>query len=738
MGDFDPSSAPPKVNEPGEHDLPEIVLKAFADLPHEGLNSFLRLGYRRFCAPDEFIIVAGDVPEGLGFLLSGTASVEREGYQLREFEAGVAIGEGSLVRDQPPSVSIRAVTAAEVFVIPRLAARAHFHLDPGFGVALLTHLMRSLFERLEMTNRLSADNHELVLALQANNQELQTTLSRLSEANEQLNGEVAIRKRVEDENRSLARLASDSPAPVMRVSNEGVLLYANMPSLPIMSRWRVAVHGHVHQEFRAEVLETQRIGQPREVEFTVGDQRYVFTMVPIPDAGHVNIYGRDVTDERVAAEHMTHLANHDVLTGLPNRKRFLDRLSDAMAGEKPSGAVFFLDLDHFKEVNDTLGHLVGDQLLQTVARRLLSTVRKSDLVARLGGDEFAILMAGAITAKPAEEHAQRIIKALARPFQIDSNTLHIGVSIGIAFFTDGPLIVEDAVRNADLAMYRAKTEGRNTYRFFQPDYDLELRRRLELEADIRNAISDNEFQLHFQPKVDIDSDRIIGAEALIRWRHPKHGPLGPGEFIPAAERSGLIVPLGDWVIRQACAQLREWSSRGMPPLSIAVNLSPIQLKDDAFLTSVKEHWEQTGLDPSLLEFEITESVVMHDVDHSMGVMRHLSNMGFGLSIDDFGTGYSSLSYLRRFPIDKIKIDKSFVTEMTDDNDAAAIVGTIIGLGRSLNLGVVAEGVETTPQLNQLKRLGCDEGQGYLFSRPLPVIDFESLLSKQPNGAVGHA
>lgn len=718
--------------------LPQIVLDAFADVPHEGLVDFLRLGVRERYASDELIIAAGDVPRGLAFLLSGVASVERDGYQLRAFEAGVAIGEGSLVRDQAPAVSIRAVTPVELFVIPRLAARAHFEAHPQFGVALLTYLMRGLFERLETTNRLSAENHELAMALQANNDELQTTLDRLSEANEQLNGEVAIRKRVEEENRSLARLASDSPSPVMRVSNEGVLLYANMPSLPIMSRWRVAVHGHVHQEFRLEVLETQRLGQPREVEFTVGDQRYVFTMVPIQDAGHVNIYGRDVTDERVAAEHMMHLANHDVLTGLPNRKRFLDRLTDAMAAENPNGAVFFLDLDHFKEVNDTLGHLVGDQLLQTVARRLLSTVRKSDLVARLGGDEFAILMAGGITAKPAEEHAQRIIKALARPFQIDSNTLHVGVSIGIAFFDDGPLIVEDAVRNADLAMYRAKTEGRNTYRFFQPDYDLELRRRLELETDIRSAISDNQFQLHFQPKVSIEKDRIIGAEALIRWRHPKHGPLGPGEFIPAAERSGLIVPLGDWVIRQACAQLKEWAGRGMPPLSIAVNLSPIQLKDDAFLSSVQEHWAQTGLDPSLLEFEITESVVMHDVEHSMGVMRHLSNMGFGLSIDDFGTGYSSLSYLRRFPIDKIKIDKSFVTEMTDDNDAAAIVGTIIGLGRSLNLGVVAEGVETTPQLAQLKRLGCDEGQGYLFSRPLPVLDFETLLSASPNGAIGHA
>lgn len=709
--------------------LPESVLKAFAELPHDGLADFLRLGFRRRFSQDEMIIAAGDLPEGMSFLLSGRAAVERDGYRLREFDPGVVLGEGSLVRDQPPSVSIRALEAAEVYMIPRLAARAYFEARPEFGVALLTFLMRGLFERLESTNRLSADNHKMAMALQANNDQLKATLDRLTEANELLSGEVLIRKRVEEENRSLARLASDSPAPVMRVSNDGVLLYANMPSLPIMSRWRVAVHGHVHQEFRSEVLETQRQGQTREVEFTVGDQRYVFTMVPIPDGGHVNIYGRDVTDERVAAEHMMHLANHDVLTGLPNRKRFLDRLTDAMNGEKPAGAVFFLDLDHFKEVNDTLGHLVGDQLLQTVARRLLSTVRKTDLVARLGGDEFAILMAGGITAKPAEEHAQRIIKALARPFQIESNTLHVGVSIGIAFFADGPLVVEDAVRNADLAMYRAKTEGRNTYRFFQPDYDLELRRRLELETDIRSAITDDQFLLHFQPKVDIASGQVVGAEALIRWRHPKHGPLGPGEFIPAAERSGLIVPLGDWVIRQACAQLKLWASQGMSPLSIAVNLSPIQLKDDAFLASVKEHWAQTGLDPSLLEFEITESVVMHDVEHSMGVMRHLSNLGFGLSVDDFGTGYSSLSYLRRFPIDKIKIDKSFVTEMTDDNDAASIVGTIIGLGRSLNLGVVAEGIETEPQLGQLRRLGCDEGQGYLFSRPLPVADFEGLLAK---------
>ncbi len=710
-------------------ELPEIVLKAFASLGHPGLSAFLALGHLRRFADNEVIFSNGDVPDGLAFLVAGKLCFEGEGYHLPDGEPGAMIGEGSLVLDPSPSVSTRAIGTAELFVIPRLTARTHLDSDPGFELALLSYLLRGACERFETSNRLSAGKDKLIVSLQDSIRELEVTLAGLNEVNEQLSGEVTLRKRVEDENRSLARLASDSPTPVMRVSNEGVLLYANMPSLPIMSRWRVAVHGHVHQEFRAEVLETQRLGQPREVEFTIGDQRYVFTMVPIPDAGHVNIYGRDVTDERVATEHMTHLANHDVLTGLPNRKRFLDRLTDAMASENPAGAVFFLDLDHFKEVNDTLGHLIGDQLLQTVARRLLSTVRKSDLVARLGGDEFAILMAGGITEKPAEEHAQRIIKALARPFQIESNTLHIGVSIGISFFSDGPLIVEDAVRNADMAMYRAKSEGRNTYRFFQPDYDFELRRRLELETDIRSAIVDNQFNLHFQPKVDVVSGRIIGAEALIRWKHPKHGNLGPGEFIPAAERSGLVVPMGDWVIREACNQLKKWASSGMEPLSIAVNLSPIQLKDHAFLSSVKEHWAQTGLDPALLEFEITESVVMHDVDHSLGVMRHLSDLGFGLSVDDFGTGYSSLSYLRRFPIDKIKIDKSFVAEMTDDNDAAAIVGTIIGLGRNLNLGVVAEGVETAMQFNQLKRLGCDEGQGYLFSRPLPVNDFEALLAK---------
>ncbi len=722
------TAAPTSLNVADPSTLPRAALDALAAFSRETLIEFLNLGERFHYAADELIIKAGDRQQGLSFLLSGTATAEQDGFRLGVFEAGASIGENGLASDDPAPLSIRAVTPVELAVIPRRAAQQYFQAYPDFGDELVAHLMRGLLERMKTAMSDAGENHKQAIAAQDKTIELQAVVARLKEDVDRLKKDVAIRKRVEEENRSLARLASDSPSPVMRVSNEGVLLYANMPSLPIMSRWRVAVHGHVHPEFRQEVLETQRIGLPREVEFTVGDQRYVFTLVPIQDAGHVNVYGRDVTDERVAAEHMMHLANHDVLTGLPNRKRFLDRLSDAMAATNPNGAVFFLDLDHFKEVNDTLGHLVGDQLLQTVARRLLSTVRKSDLVARLGGDEFGILMSGGVSAKPAEEHAQRIIKSLARPFQIDSNTLHIGVSIGIAFFNDGPLIVEDAVRNADLAMYRAKTEGRNTYRFFQPDYDLELRRRLELESDIRSAISDDQFHLHFQPKVSISDDRIIGAEALIRWRHPKHGQLSPMEFIPAAERCGLIVPLGDWVIRKACEQLKAWAGRGMAPLPIAVNLSPIQLKDDAFLASVKEHWAQTGLDPSLLEFEITESVVMHDVEHSMEVMRHLSNLGFGLSIDDFGTGYSSLSYLRRFPIDKIKIDKSFVTEMGEDNDATAIVGTIVGLGRSLNLGVVAEGVETMPQLAHLKLMGCDEGQGYLFSRPLPIQEFEALLS----------
>ena len=589
---------------PAKNPLPKIVLDAFADLPHEKLVNFLGLGARRAFATGDEVIAAGAVPEGLMFLLSGFLAVEREGYRLREFSAGAALGEGSLVRDQAPSVSIRAISDGEIFIIQRNLAREFFLRESDFGVALLSHLMRDLFERLETTNRLSSENHELAKALESNNQELKSTLSRLSEINEQLNAEIKLRRQFETENRSLARLASDSPSPILRVSKEGMLLYANMPALPLVSQWRIAVNGIVHDELLAEVGKTFDAAATRHVEIQIGNRRFIFTMVPILDADHLNIYGRDVTEERVAVEHLTHLANHDVLTGLPNRKQFLDTLRTAMECPSPSGAVFFLDLDHFKEVNDSLGHLVGDQLLQIVAKRLSGVVRKTDLVTRLGGDEFAILMLGGLTAKPASEHAKRILEALSRPYQVDSATLHVGVSIGIAFLADGPPILEEAVRNADLAMYRAKSEGRNTFRLFKPEYDQELRRRLELENDIRLGLDQEEFHVHFQPKIDLATKLVVGSEALLRWIHPKHGAIPPNEFIPVAERSGLIVKLGDWVIGEAFRQMMKWRELGLPLFPVAVNLSPLQLKDPNFVKSVKTHWAGTRLQPDMMEFGI--------------------------------------------------------------------------------------------------------------------------------------
>jgi diguanylate cyclase (GGDEF)-like protein len=721
------------ANPPVAQVVPETALLAFRDLPAETTQAFLALGRVRRLAPGEVLIAPGQVPEGLAVITSGAIAVERDGYRLRSFGSGVYLCEGCLVRDDPPEVTLRAVDDSQVYIVPRERARTFLVERPEFGVALLSRLMREVFSRLEATNRLSAENHALARALENNNVELQTTLERLADSNRRLETEVSIRRRVEDENRSLARLASDSPNPVMRISMAGVLLYANLPSLPILSHWRVAVHGRVHDQLLAEIETTLNEGQQREIEVMVGDQRYVFTLVPIPDGGHVNVYGRNVTDERHAAEHMAHLANHDTLTGLPNRKRFLDRLTDAMGSDPTRGAVFFLDLDFFKEVNDTLGHLVGDQLLQTVARRLIAIVRKTDLVARLGGDEFAILMAGGITAGPAEVHARRIIENLSRAFSIEGHNLHIGVSIGIAFFADGPPVVADVVRNADLAMYRAKADGRNTYRFFQPDFDAELRRRRELENDIRTALADNQFVLHFQPKIDLATDRVAGAEALIRWNHPRLGALGPGEFIGAAERSGLIVPLGDWVLEEALRQLGDWANAGVPPIHVAVNLSPIQIRDEKFPARVTSLLRDSGIDPTLIEFEITESVAMENVDHTLKVLGELADGGVGLSIDDFGTGYSSLSYLRRFPIDKIKIDRSFVLEMGDDGDARAIATSIVSLGHALNLAVVAEGVETEEQLQVLRDVKCNEGQGYLFSRPLPPDAFEAFVRDRAIG-----
>ena len=392
-------------------------------------------------------------------------------------------------------------------------------------------------------------------------------------------------------------------------------------------------------------------------------------------------------------------------------------------------AVHCLDLDQFKEVNDTLGHTVGDRLLQAVADRLLAEVRGADTIARLGGDEFAIIQVGVVGPEDIAILANRLVASLSLPFNIDGHEIIIGVSSGITLFPADADNPDQLLINADIAMYRAKAEGRNCYRFFIAGMDDALRARKKLEHDLRLGLEEGWFEVHYQPQVVAESGTIVGAEALLRMRHPDRGLLLPQDFIPLAEETGLIVPIGTWTLRTACAQAARWHAAGKA-MRIAVNLSPIQFRQAGLVTTVRSALEEANLAPNYLELEITESMFMHDTESALDLLRQLRRLGVHIAMDDFGTGYSSLSYLKQFPFDRIKIDRSFVSELVDNKDAAAIVRAIVALGRSLEMKTTAEGVETLTQMSYLRDEACDEMQGYYFGRPFPIDQFDEFLQEK--------
>ncbi|MBF0144439.1 MAG: EAL domain-containing protein, partial [Magnetococcales bacterium] len=423
----------------------------------------------------------------------------------------------------------------------------------------------------------------------------------------------------------------------------------------------------------------------------------------------------------------------DALTGLPNRILFKDRMENAFSAAKRHGqkvGVFFIDLDRFKYVNDTMGHGVGDRLLVHVAREIEACVRHMDTVSRLGGDEFTVILSEVSHEKGMARVAGNIIQRLQRPIRIDSHEIYIGASIGIGIHPDDGEDFETITRNADAAMYQTKESGRNTYRFYTAEMNARTARRLELERNLHQALAREEFVLNFQPKVDIASGRISGMETLVRW-HPDGGdPISPGEFIPVAEETGLILPLGEWILRQACRTNRQFIDAGLGPFRMAVNLSPRQFQRKDLASMVAGILAETGLPPANLELEITESMVMTDVDKVIATLTELTNLGVHISMDDFGTGYSSLSYLRKLPIHSLKVDRSFVSELPANPEDAAIVTAIVALAHNLGLLVVAEGVETPGQLEFLRQLGCEEYQGFLFSRPLSTDNIRQLLTQE--------
>jgi diguanylate cyclase (GGDEF)-like protein/PAS domain S-box-containing protein len=440
---------------------------------------------------------------------------------------------------------------------------------------------------------------------------------------------------------------------------------------------------------------------------------------------------RDITERKHAEEQMARIARHDILTGLANRAVFIEALEHAMASARRNGkgfAVLYLDLDHFKDINDTLGHPVGDLLLQAVSQRLQSTIRDTDTVARFGGDEFAVVEADIIDPADAAVMADKILKALREPFLIKGNDIRTGASVGIAVYGADSADPESLLSHADVALYRAKAEGRGTYRFFTDAMDSEVRSRVSLGSELREAIASGQLFLMYQPQVDVDTGRVAGVEALVRWRHPTRGLILPSEFIPAAEKNGLIVALGHWVLHEACRQTREWLDSGISLPLVAVNVSALQLKTPFELErDIAAILVETGLPAHLLELELTESVLMKASEQQNHVLERLRGMGLRIAIDDFGTGYSSLEYLGRFPVDRIKIAQDFIVGLTPGSDSATIVRAAIGLANDLRRNVIVEGVETAEQLTLIRSWGCHDVQGFYFSKPLPALEVATLL-----------
>lgn len=440
-----------------------------------------------------------------------------------------------------------------------------------------------------------------------------------------------------------------------------------------------------------------------------------------------------------ANKQLRHLATHDALTGLPNRVLMDDRMSQSIMladGQGEPFAVILLDLDRFKLINDSLGHRAGDELLKEVARRLKNVVREIDTVARMGGDEFVLIVAPGPERDAAQKVARRIIAELQTSVRIAGVEIHTSPSIGIAFYPNDATTVETLLARADAAMYCAKQRGRNNFQCFMPGMDTSTQEKVRLEVDLRVALEQKQFELHYQPKVNTATGVVHGAEALLRWSHPTRGPISPAQFIPIAEESGLIGPIGAWVVREACRQARAWQLEGLAPLRVAVNLSASQFRQGDVVAMIRDALEDAGLEARFLEVELTESVVMSDPEESIAILEQLSTMGVLVSVDDFGTGYSSMSYLRKFPIDKLKIDRGFVNEIMTRPDDASIVRAIISLAHSLRLKVVAEGVESAEQLEFLKTLGCDQYQGFHFSPALPAPQFEALVRSKETVAPG--
>jgi diguanylate cyclase (GGDEF)-like protein/PAS domain S-box-containing protein len=593
--------------------------------------------------------------------------------------------------------------------------------------------------------------------------ELQRSRKKLQSRNQELLNEISERERAEEALRRSEETFRDLVENISEVicilDTDGRLTYIS-PVVEQMAGYEPAeVVGRPIADFiqpddlsRIETFQTAETFQaavsgvlkPREFRIITksGETRWVRTSSrPILDGDRVvglRVVLVDITDRKRAEEQVKYQAYHDALTGLPNRRLVGDRLAKALAQRHRDAqplAVMFLDLDRFKLVNDTVGHAIGDQLLQCVAGRLTSMIREGDTIARLGGDEFMVLLPEVAGVRNTCEVAERILERFRQPWVVAGHEFHATVSIGIAMYPQDGEDAETLLRNADTAMYRAKDQGRDNFQLFASAMNVDVRQRLTLESELRRALSRGELAVYYQPQVNTDTRQIIGMEALARWQHPERGILYAAEFIPLAEETGLIMPLGEWVLRTACAQNKAFQEAGLPPVRVAVNLSSRQFQDPRLVDMVAQVLKETGLDAHYLELEITEGTAMRDIEFTIRMLNELRGMGVHVSIDDFGTGYSSLAYMRILPVDSVKIDRSFVSDAPVNPQDAAILAAIVALARTLNLRVIAEGIETAEQLALVKERECYEAQGYLFSEAVPAQAMEQLLTDSQSTGV---
>jgi len=616
-----------------------------------------------------------------------------------------------------------------------------FALFLAITAGLAGLLRRQQARRMGIERSLRESQAELTARMEARTQELAL-------ANEQLRRQAGQCEHAARQTNKLATALALADEPVMITDPKGTIEYVNPAFTQLTGYTEEEVLGRTpsilrsgahHALFYERLWKTVSAGEVFSDVFinrrkdggTYYEQK---TISPLRDADgritHFVSTGRDITDRINVQERLHRLENVDPITELPNRAFFRDQLRRAVAkatGTETGAAVMFLDIDRFKTVNDGLGHAVGDQLLQLVGRRLRDTLRDGDLIARIGGDEFAVVLADTKRAQ-VERVAQKLAHAFDKTFEVDGKPVALGVSIGAALFPDDGPDSESLMKGADAAMHRAKEEGGNSYRFFIAEMSDGLRRSIETEIGLRRALQRQEFVLHYQPQVDVNAGRVVAFEALLRWQHPDRGLVAPMEFIPTLEQSGLIVPVGEWVLRTACAQNRAWQQAGLPPVRMSVNFSARQFADAGLADTVERVLAETGLAPEYLQLEITETSLMKNTVESQQALKRFRDLGVHIAIDDFGTGFSSMNYLKRFPLHSLKIDRSFVKDIQDDNEDAAITTAIISMAHALGLRVTAEGVETEAQRDFLARQGCDEIQGYLVSRPVVAAQCQALMA----------